>query len=150
MRFSPSSAVLASAALLPTATVAQQTTSECSSVHIFLAKGNNEPYPGRQGALIPAICTGLEGCNYEDVQWQNMLEDNYCGSVEQGAANGAAQIKAYNKKCPDTKLVLSGYSQGGQVIGDILGGGGGVFFQDCVQKPNPALERSSPAGKMSM
>lgn len=79
-----------------------------------------------------------------------MLEDDYCGAVEQGATNGAAQIKAYNKKCPDTKLVVSGYSQGAQVVGDILGGGGGVFFENCVQKPNPALERSSDAGKMSM
>jgi predicted esterase len=150
MKLPRSSAVLTSAALLPGAALAQQTTNECSSVHIFLAKGNNEPYPGRQGALIPAICAGVEGCDYEDVQWQNMLEDEYCGAVEEGAANGAAQIKAYNKKCPDTKLVLSGYSQGGHVMGDILGGGGGVFFQDCVQQSSPALERSSDAGQMSM
>jgi acetylxylan esterase len=149
MKFATSQAVLAIAALLPSAVVSQQTTSECSSVHIFLAKGNNEPYPGRQGKLVTAICSGLDDCDYEDVQWQNMLENEYCGAVEEGAANGAAQIKAYNKKCPDTKLVLSGYSQGGQTIGDILGGGGGTFFEGCVQKSNPAFDRSSDAGKKS-
>lgn len=149
MRLSTSSAALASAALLPVTALAQMTTSQCSSVHVFLAKGNNEPYPGRMGKLIAAVCAGIEGCDYEDVQWQNMLEDEYCGAVMQGVTNGMAQIQAYNKRCPDTKLVLSGYSQGGQVIGDILGGGGGVFFQDCVQKPNAPLPRSSPAGKMS-
>ncbi|KAH8168608.1 cutinase domain-containing protein [Sarocladium implicatum] len=148
MKISTSRAVLATAALLPSSIVAQQTTTECSSVHIFLAKGNNEPYPGRQGQLVTAICSGLDDCDYEDVQWQNMLEDEYCGAVEEGAVNGAAQIKAYNKRCPDTKLVLSGYSQGAQTIGDILGGGGGTFFQGCQQKSNPPLEGSSDAGKM--
>ncbi|KAF5679298.1 acetylxylan esterase 2 [Fusarium circinatum] len=114
---------------------------DCKDVHIFLAKGNNEPYPGRQGKLAGAICSGLKSCDYEDIQFQNALEDPFCDSVTEGVKNGIKQITAYNKKCPDSKLVVSGYSQGGQVVGDILGGGGGVFFQNCVE---PDLQGLNP------
>ncbi|KAF5724369.1 acetylxylan esterase 2 [Fusarium mundagurra] len=128
--------------LIATATVnAIGIRDDCKDVHIFLAKGNNEPYPGRQGKLAGAICSGLKSCDYEDIQFQNALEDPFCDSVTEGVKNGIKQITAYNKKCPDSKLVVSGYSQGGQVVGDILGGGGGVFFQNCVE---PDLQGLNP------
>ncbi|KAK8080375.1 hypothetical protein PG997_008193 [Apiospora hydei] len=122
-------------------------TGKCTDVHVFLAKGNNEPYPGRQGKLVNAICEGLESCDYEDVVMQNMLPDPYCDSVHEGGTNTVKQVIAYNKKCPDTKLVLSGYSQGSHVLGDSLSGGGGVFFNGCVEKPVEPLDPESPAGK---
>ncbi|KAJ4312322.1 hypothetical protein N0V84_009983 [Fusarium piperis] len=122
---------------------------DCKEVHVFLAKGNNEPYPGRQGKLAGAICSGLDSCDYEDIQFYNPLEAPYCGSVFEGAKNGIQQITAYNKRCPDSKLVVSGYSQGGHVVGDILGGGGGVFFEECVQAPNKGLDpKTRPANKI--
>ncbi|KAK7408528.1 hypothetical protein QQX98_009288 [Neonectria punicea] len=123
--------------------------SACKDVHVFLARGNNEPYPGRQGKLITAICSGLSSCDYEDIKFYNPLESVYCDSVFEGARNGIDQITAYNKKCPDSKLVVSGYSQGAHVVGDILGGGGGTFFQGCVQGDNEGLDpKSRPANKI--
>lgn len=119
---------------------------DCKDVHVFLARGNNEPYPGRQGKLVTAICSGLSSCDYEDIQFYNPLESVYCDSVFEGAANGISQITAYNKACPDSKLVVSGYSQGGHVVGDILGGGGGTFFQGCVQGSNEGLNADSAPG----
>lgn len=121
----------------------------CDDVHVFIAKGNNEPYPGRQGKLVAAICDGLQNCDYEDIQFYNPLPAPYCDSVAEGASNGVAQITSYHEKCPNTKLVVSGYSQGGQVVGDILGGGGGVLFEDCQQPANAGISASSPAGKKS-
>ncbi|OBR12619.1 Cutinase [Colletotrichum higginsianum IMI 349063] len=120
--------------------------SECRDVHVFLARGNNEPYPGRQGKLVTAICDGLDSCDYEDIQFWNPLESPYCQSVEEGAANGTAQITAYNKRCPDAKLVVSGYSQGAHIVGDVLGGGGGTFFQECKQKTSPGLDATKAPG----
>lgn len=137
---------VASAASVPLA-ARQQTTTTCAETHIFLGKGNNEPYPGRQGKLVTAICGGLSSCDYEDIQMQNMLADEYCGAVHEGSTNGVKQIIAYNKRCPSTKLVVSGYSQGAHVVGDIFGGGGGTYFNGCVEQPTPNLDINSPAGK---
>lgn len=128
----------------------QMTTTTCADVHIFLAKGNNEPYPGRQGKLVTAICDGLSSCDYEDIVMDNMLNDEYCGSVYQGATNGYAQINDYTSRCPDAQLVISGYSQGAHVVGDILGGGGGTFYNGCTEGETPQLSATSDAGKMGM
>ncbi|KAI5210134.1 alpha/beta-hydrolase [Aureobasidium subglaciale] len=121
--------------------------SACSDVHIFLAKGNNEPYPGRQGKLVNAICNGLENCDYEDILYYNPVQSPYCPSVEEGVANGIAQLNAYNARCPDTKLVISGYSQGSQIVSDIIGGGSGTFFDNCMTVPSPNLDVNSKLGK---
>ncbi|KAH7480917.1 hypothetical protein FOMA001_g7687 [Fusarium oxysporum f. sp. matthiolae] len=110
--------------LLATATVnAIGIRDDCKDVHIFLAKGNNEPYPGRQGKLAGAICSGLKSCDYEDIQFQNALEDPFCDSV-----TGCEEWYQADHS-------------GGQVVGDILGGGGGVFFQNCVE---PDLQGLNP------
>ncbi|KAG9616207.1 hypothetical protein KCU64_g23353, partial [Aureobasidium melanogenum] len=115
------------AASLPQLEARQNNVTECTQVHMFLAKGNNEPYPGRQGKLVNAVCEGLPSCDYEDILFYNPVEAPYCQSVEQGVADGIAQLNAYAARCPNTKLVISGYSQGAQVVGDIIGGGNGTF-----------------------
>ncbi|KAI1505853.1 carbohydrate esterase family 5 protein [Biscogniauxia marginata] len=129
-------------AVLPVLASAQSTgAGTCTDVHTFLARGNNEPYPGRQGKLVDAICEGLgSGCDYEDIVFDNALETEYCSAVEAGRVAGRKQIAAYNDRCPDTKLVVSGYSQGAQVVGDILGGGGGTFFQGCTINSSDGLD----------
>jgi hypothetical protein len=124
----------------------------CASTHIFLAKGWNEPYPGRQGKLAGSICWSLDSCDYEDIYFSNTLQDNYCASVTEGAASGVAQIEAYAARCPGSKLVLSGYSQGANVIGDIIGGGGGRFGDGegaCEVGWSGGLPKGSWAGSKS-
>lgn len=149
-----SASAVAQAAVAPTPAglYARQSTGtgKCTDVHVFVAKGNNEPYPGRQGKLVNAICEGYDSCDYEDIVMQNMLPDPYCDSVHEGGANTAKQVVAYNKKCPDTKLVLTGYSQGAHALGDGLSGGGGVFFQGCVEKSVEPLDPKSSAAKAGM
>ncbi|KAK6000835.1 hypothetical protein QM012_003560 [Aureobasidium pullulans] len=138
-------AQISTAASLPQLEARQS--SECSQVHIFLAKGNNEPYPGRQGELVNAVCDGLPSCDYENILFYNPVEAPYCQSVDEGVANGIAQLNSYAARCPNTKLVVSGYSQGAQVVGDIIGGGNGTFFQGCTTTPSPALDVNSALGK---
>jgi acetylxylan esterase len=121
-------------ALLATAAVAAPAKRQtpCADVHVFLSKGWNEPYPGRQGKLAGAICYGRESCDYEDILFSNTPEDDYCASVTEGNTNGVAQMTAYADRCPDSRLILTGYSQGANVAGDILGGGGGRFGNETV------------------
>ncbi|KAH0292338.1 alpha/beta-hydrolase [Aureobasidium namibiae CBS 147.97] len=119
---------------------ARNTNPECRDVHIFLSKGWNEPYPGRQGKLAGAICYGLDSCDYEDILFYNPDGSDYCTAVKEGDTNGINQMTAYAQKCPGSKLVLSGYSQGANVAGDILGG------SDICGGPNPGLDPSTSPG----
>jgi acetylxylan esterase len=120
---------------------------DCTDVHIFLAKGNNETEQGqRQLKLVDAICKATPSgvtCGHESIHFDNKYTTVFCVSLEEGAPAGQKQLLDYNKKCPDSKIIVAGYSQGAQVVGDVLGGGGGTFFQDCVQKPNAGLDPAS-------
>ncbi|KXS94292.1 hypothetical protein AC578_6797 [Pseudocercospora eumusae] len=115
-----------SSLLLAAPAILAQTTGSgsCTDVHVFIARGWNEPYPGRQGTLVGDICADLPGltCDYEDVVFDAASTD-YCPSVLTGENNGLNQIQSYYARCPDTKLVVSGYSEGANIIGDILAGG---------------------------
>lgn len=121
----------------------------CADTHIFLARGNNEPYPGRQGGLVAAICKGVDSCDYEDLIYSARYTDLYCQIVYDGVIAGHQQLAAYASRCPKSKLVLGGYSVGGQVITDILGGAGGTFYNGCNQPELPALSRDNAPGNMS-
>lgn len=119
--------------------------SACTSFHIFVTRGSDEPYPGRLGNITKEICAGIGGddCGFENVEYPAKSTawgaDMWCKSAGTGAANGQKQMKAYSEKCPDSKLMLLGFSQGASVAQDILGGGGGDVFA-CTQNSNPALE----------
>ena len=47
----------------------------CDDVHMFLARGNNEAYPGRQAALVEATCDGLASCGYENLGEYSTVSD---------------------------------------------------------------------------
>lgn len=128
-------------------------TTDCTDVHIFLAKGNNETEAGtRQLKLVDAICSTTPEnttCGHESLHFDNRYETVYCVSLEEGAEKGPKQMEAYAERCPGSKLVVSGYSQGAHIVGDILGGGGGNFFQECPQKTNPPMDpETSPGNKI--
>jgi hypothetical protein len=62
------------------------------------------------------------------------------------AIAGHVQMTAYAQKCPNSKLILAGYSSGGQGATDILAGGGGELFNGCIQPDTPPLDHTtSPA-----
>lgn len=85
----------------------------CSSVRVFIARGTDEPYPGRQGALADAICAKSEdpnSCAYEDIVYPAGF-DTYCDSAYAGVTGGTQQITDYVAECPESKVVLTGYSQ---------------------------------------
>ncbi|KAF2768308.1 alpha/beta-hydrolase, partial [Teratosphaeria nubilosa] len=123
---------LSSLFLAAPAVLAQSTgTGSCTDVHIFLARGWDEGYDNqRQITLADDICSDLPNlsCDYEDIVY-DAFSDDYCSAVEGGDTAGLSQINAYYAKCPSATLVLSGYSEGSNIIGDVLAGGScGVNF----------------------
>lgn len=125
--------------------------SDCSPYHVFIARGSDEPYPGRLGNLTSGICgkLGKDECTFEDIEYPAKStawgKEEWCKSASKGAVNGQAQVKAYAEKCTDSKLILVGLSQGASVALDILGGGGGDVFE-CVQEINEPFDRSTSPG----
>lgn len=124
----------------------------CTPFHVFVVRGSDEPYPGRLGNLTKQVCSAIGGtdkCGYENVEYpaksSAWSETSWCDSATKGAKNGQEQMQAYSKKCPNSKLIVLGFSQGGSVAQDMLGGGGGPTFK-CEQGDNPALDASVAPG----
>ncbi|KAI7788707.1 hypothetical protein LA080_008597 [Diaporthe eres] len=117
-------------------------TQDCEAVHVFLARGTSEDYPGRQISVVNAVCSGISSCGYEDIQYPASFVPDYCTSVGVGVVNGTSQITAYATRCPNAQLVLSGYSQGAQVVGNILGGQSGGST-GCTTQDSTGLDPSS-------
>lgn len=128
--------LLLPAVIQPGAFSALCTPLACSAVHVFLVRGTNEPYPGRQLPTAEAICEGWD-CSWSNIEYPAVFND-YCESAETGIATLGKAVNDYATRCPDAKIVLSGHSQGGQVVGDYLGGGGGNA-SSCVQETSEGI-----------
>lgn len=120
----------------------------CHDVHVFTARGSYEGYSNsdnRQNNLIvPEVCKSRNSCGYEDIVYPATIGDDYCGSQTQGVNNGLNQLREYTSRCPNSKIVLTGFSQGAQVIGDILGSSGGPT---CNAGNGPLNPTQSPGNK---
>ncbi|KAH9432781.1 hypothetical protein MCOR02_007460 [Pyricularia oryzae] len=126
----------------------------CHDYQLFIARGSDEPYPGRAATLIRDVCgkltkDGKVTCGYEDIVFNANVSTApapaYCVSTAEGSANGQQQMKTYAGRCKDSNLILVGYSQGGIVAQDVMGGGGGPLFE-CDQATNGPLKKTESPG----
>ncbi|KAJ6602485.1 putative acetyl xylan esterase [Mycena vulgaris] len=101
---------VASLLLLLGATLAA---AQCPQVHVFGAREKIAPLGYGTAVSVPA-CDGQGSCG----------SVSYASSAVQGVAAVANQVKAFNMQCPNTVLVLVGYSQGGQIMDGVYCGGG--------------------------
>lgn len=104
--------------------LARQTTTSCATgVHIIAARGSTEaPGEGKCQSVSQLIEAGIPGSDDVAVVYPATLIP-YESSEEAGVSNMTQMIQQYTQSCPDTKIVLVGFSQGAQVVGDVLGGG---------------------------
>jgi acetylxylan esterase len=95
----------------------------CSPVHLIVARGSFEkPGEGISASLSMAIKRAIPGATSEALDYPAIMP--YKDSMPIGAANMKKAIAAYTQACPQSKLILIGYSQGGSVVMDTLCGGG--------------------------
>lgn len=99
-------------------------TGTCTDLHMFIGRGWDEGYPGRNTLLIDYVCSAVSSCDYEDILYDSTNPIDFETSVEDGRSSGVSQITSYNERCPDSLLVLSGYSEGANVVTNILADSG--------------------------
>jgi acetylxylan esterase len=78
-------------------------------------------------------------CDYEDIAYDAYSTD-YCPSVAAGELLALQQINAYYAKCPESAIVLSGYSEGATVLGNVLAGDSGDAF--CPTRGHAGLTQT--------
>ncbi|HEX3788049.1 MAG TPA: cutinase family protein [Pseudonocardiaceae bacterium] len=100
--------------------------SGCAQVAIITARASGEAAgEGITGALVTQIVnSSSQTVSRASVSYPATLT-NYASSSAQGESALRTQLTNQVSSCPNQKIVLLGYSQGAQVVEDILSGGGG-------------------------
>lgn len=104
-----------------------------SGLYMIVARGSNEaPGEGKPGAVADAVVSRLPGSVSVAVDYPASIVggDLYPESVTKGINDAKKKVVDYVASCGDkSRIVLIGYSQGGNVMTDLLAGG--------VAKPDP-------------
>src|ERR1700742_2632839 len=112
------SAVTAWALLsLPVATPAASA-DPCSDVAVVFARGTHqEPGLGNIGqAFVDSLTSQLGGKSVDVYAVNYPANDDYHNSANAGSTDAAAHIQDVVANCPNSRIVLGGYSQGSTVI----------------------------------
>jgi acetylxylan esterase len=117
--------VLSAVAAAPASAVASSG-SGCAQVSIITARASTEAAgEGITGNLVTAIVNAsTQTVSRASVNYPATLQ-NYASSSLQGINALKSQLTTLVQNCPNTKVVLLGYSQGAHVVLDVLGGGQG-------------------------
>jgi acetylxylan esterase len=86
----------------------------CPNIHVFGARETTAPAGyGSAGTFVNLILQAYPGSTAEAINYPAQGNSNqaYASSVQAGTQNIANQINSYNRQCPNTKLVVVGYSQ---------------------------------------
>ncbi|KAG5658025.1 hypothetical protein KAF25_006976 [Fusarium avenaceum] len=102
----------------------------CPEIHIFGARETSvAPGFGSAGALVDQIIAAHPGATSEAINYPACGGQASCGGVQygdsakQGTEAVTTAVNGLNQRCPDTKIVLVGYSQGGQIMDNNICGG---------------------------
>lgn len=103
---------------------------DCPDAEVIFARGTDEPVGmGRVGdALVDSLrskTSGLVVRSYA-VNYKATITQRHSG---EGAKDAIARVKSTVAECPNTKIVLGGYSQGASVV-NIVAGFSGINWGD--------------------
>lgn len=115
--------LLYSAALL--SSIASAAPVGCQAVRVISVRGTNEVYGASSLlAIYGAIAAAVPGTVLQGTPYPAIMDDSnwsvYGGSVTAGVGSLQGIIKSAVDACPQMKIVLLGYSQGANVVGDAL------------------------------
>jgi len=114
--------LLAAAAVIAGAPAGPALADECPDVELIFARGTGEdPGPGRVGqALADALAPQLGGRSLDVYGVDYPASLNFLAAAS-GADNAAARIADMGARCPQTRLVLGGFSQGAAAVSMLAG-----------------------------
>ncbi|KAF5975520.1 putative acetylxylan esterase precursor [Fusarium bulbicola] len=102
----------------------------CPDIHIFGARETSvAPGFGSAGQLVDMIIADHPGATSEAIDYPACGGQASCGGVQygdsakQGTQAVTTAVNGLNQRCPQTKIVLVGYSQGGQIMDNNICGG---------------------------
>jgi len=103
----------------------------CPNIHVFGARETTAPAGyGTAGTVVNLVTQAYPGTTSEAINYPACGGQSQCGglsygdSAKQGTAAVANAVNSFYSRCPNTKLVLVGYSQGGQIMDNAVCGGG--------------------------
>jgi cutinase len=114
-------AVVAWASLGAAATLPSATAAPCSDAEVVFARGTSEP-PGVGGvgqAFVDALRSKVGGRSVGVYAVDYPASNDFATSVPAGANDASAHVRNTAASCPNTRMVLGGYSQGAAVIDTI-------------------------------
>lgn len=90
----------------------------CSDIAVVFARGTHQdPGLGNVGqAFVDALSSQVNGRSVGVYAVNYPANDDYHNSATAGSNDASAHIQGTVGSCPDTKIVLGGYSQGATVI----------------------------------
>lgn len=107
----------------PKARAVPAPSSGCAAVNIITARASTEqPGEGITGNLVTQIVDdSTQTVSREAVDYPATLT-NYVSSESQGVTNAEQELTTAVQNCPNQKQVLLGYSQGAEVVMDVIAG----------------------------
>lgn len=113
-----------------------------TAVHMIVARASLEsPGPGVIGGVATQVVQQLPGSDIVSVDYPATL-DNYQSSEALGVVAMTKLLTDYAARCPSSKIVMMGYSQGAQVAADVLcGTNEGATFQTTQAVNSSVLDR---------
>jgi cutinase len=103
---------------LLSAPIPAATADPCSDIEVVFARGSNEP-PGLgevgQG-FVDSLSSQVRGRSVGVYAVNYPASNDYVRSASDGSDDARAHVQGTVASCPNTRMVLGGYSQGGAVI----------------------------------
>ncbi|KAI1853150.1 hypothetical protein JX266_001856 [Neoarthrinium moseri] len=98
--------------------------SDCPAIHVFGARETTAPPGfGSSQLVVRMITTANSGATSEAIIYPASSDPSYAISVSAGIEAVTKQATAFHQQCPESRIVMVGYSQGAQIMDDAFCGG---------------------------
>ncbi|KAK8874993.1 acetylxylan esterase [Apiospora arundinis] len=102
----------------------------CPNIFVFGARETTAPKGfGTAGGLVQQVQNAFPGTQTQAIDYPACGGQASCGGVQydasaqQGTTAVISAVNSLNQRCPNTQIVMVGYSQGGQIMDNALCGG---------------------------